>query len=281
MLTNFNAMLKDAYDKHYAVGSFNVYNFETMKGVVDAAVRMGVQSVIVAFGAKYLSNMTLKDAHSMARVLSEESGLPVCLHLDHCSDMDTVYRAIGTGFGSVMYDGSALPYAQNAENTRRVCEVAHACGVSVEAELGSLAAGEASHEGSADDREVYTDPKAAAEFVQFTGVDALAVSVGTVHGLYKGTPNIRLDILKEINAACGIPLVLHGGSGIPEESISACIKNGITKINVNTEISHYTVARTAEVLAAEGKKPHLSVLALQQQKFVADVVEKYIRFFGE
>ncbi len=281
MLTNFNAMLADAYEKHYAVGSFNVYNFETMKGVVDAAKRMGVRAVIVAFGAKYLSNMTLEDAHSMAKTLSEENDLPVCLHLDHCSDPDVVYRAICAGFGSVMYDGSALPFAKNLENTRRVCQVAHTCGVSVEAELGSLAAGEASHEGSASDREVYTDPKAAAEFVRETGVDALAVSVGTVHGLYKGTPNIRLDILKDINEACGIPLVLHGGSGIPEETISACIQSGITKINVNTEISHYTMERTAEIFAAGGKLPHLSVLALKQQQFVADVVEKYIRFFGK
>ncbi len=98
---------------------------------------------------------------------------------------------------------------------RAVCDVAHACGVSVEAELGSLAAGEKSHEGSTDDKQVYTDPDSAREFVEITGVDALAVSIGTVHGLYKGEPNIRVDILKKINAACGIPLVLHGGSGTP------------------------------------------------------------------
>ncbi len=279
MLTNFNAMLRDAYTSGYAVGSFNVYNYETMRGVVDAAKAAGVSSVIVAFGAKYLANMSLNDAKALAQSLSDGAGLPVCLHLDHCKDINTVYAAIRAGFGSVMYDGSALVYEQNAANTRRVCEVAHACGVSVEAELGSLAAGLESHEGSADDKEVYTDPEAARQFVETTGVDALAVSVGTVHGLYKGEPNIRLDILERINAACGIPLVLHGGSGIPEETIKACIARGISKINVNTEISSYAVKRSKEDLSAE-KLPHLSVLAKNQQGYVAEVVRKYIDFFG-
>ena len=163
-------------------------------------------------------------------------------------------------------------------NTKKVCEVAHACGVSVEAELGSLAAGDKSHEGSADDKEVYTDPKLAKEFVEITKVDALAVSVGTVHGLYKGKPNIRFDILEEINKEVGIPLVMHGGSGIPEEDILKSIANGISKINVNTEIATYAVEQTAKYL--QEKQPHFSVLSLKQEEFVKDIVKKYIAFFG-
>ena len=120
---------------------------------------------------------------------------------------------------SVMYDGSALPFEENLKNTRLICKAAHAVGVSVEAELGSLAAGEHSHEGTPEDREIYTDPDMAGEFAEETGADALAVSIGTVHGQYKGTPCIRTDILKKINEACGIPLVLHGGSGTPEATI--------------------------------------------------------------
>ncbi len=278
MLTNFNQMLKDAYEKHIAVGSFNAYNYETFKGIIEANRKAGNRPTIAAFGYKYLANMSLEDAHAVvASLAGNDPDMQVCLHLDHCKDIPTIYRAIRAGFGSVMYDGSSLPFEENIANTARVCEVAHACGVSVEAELGSLAAGEASHEGEKTDKQIYTDPEKAREFIERTGVDALAVSVGTVHGLYKGTPKVRVDILKEINAACGIPLVLHGGSGTPEETIKACIREGIAKINVNTEISTYVVAQAKEQLAAGS--PHLSVLALENEKHVEEVVTKYINFF--
>lgn len=277
MLRNFNGMLRAARENGYAVGSFNAYTYETMKGAVLAAKKLD-QPVIVAFGAKYLANMSLEDAYATASSLAEAHGVNVCLHLDHCPDMAVVFRAIRAGFSSVMYDGSALPYEENVANTARVCEVAGSCGVSVEAELGSLAATETSHEGSADDKEVYTSPEAAGDFIARSGCDALAVSVGTVHGLYKGLPNIRLDILKAINAVSGIPLVLHGGSGIPEDMIRACIAGGIAKINVNTEISGYVTAKTKELLAGE-TLPHLAVLAEKQTRFVSEIVEKYMRFF--
>ncbi len=277
MLTNLKTILDVAYANKYAVGSFNGYNSETFRGIIEAGKETKTP-IILAFGAKYLTNFSLESAAALTKSLAEDLDIPVCLHLDHCSDMDVVFRAIKAGFGSVMYDGSMLPYEQNLANTKKVCEVAHACGVSVEAELGSLAAGDKSHEGSADDKEVYTDPKLAKEFVEFTKVDALAVSVGTVHGLYKGKPNIRFDILEEINKEVGIPLVMHGGSGIPEEDILKSIANGISKINVNTEIATYAVEQTAKYL--QEKQPHFSVLSLKQEEFVKDIVKKYIAFFG-
>lgn len=277
MLSNFNRMLKDAYRGGYAVGSFNVYNLETIKGVLEAAAELK-KPAIIALGAKYLDNISLGSFVALVSSMAEGLEVPVCMHLDHCGDLDTVYAAIKAGFGSVMYDGSALPYEENMANTKAVCNVAHACGASVEAELGSIAAGERSHEGSDSDKQVYTDPDAAARFVRETGVDALAVSVGTVHGLYKGEPNVRVDILKQINRACGIPLVLHGGSGTPEAIIKDCIRNGITKINVNTEISVYAVDKTAELLSA--KKPHLSSVSLAQTGYVKEVVRKYMEFFN-
>lgn len=277
MLTNLKSILDVAYANKYAVGSFNGYNSETFRGIIEAGKETKTP-IILAFGAKYLTNFSLESAAALTKSLAEDLDIPVCLHLDHCSDMDVVFRAIKAGFGSVMYDGSMLPYEQNLANTKKVCEVAHACGVSVEAELGSLAAGDKSHEGSADDKEVYTDPKLAKEFVEITKVDALAVSVGTVHGLYKGKPNIRFDILEEINKEVGIPLVMHGGSGIPEEDILKSIANGISKINVNTEIATYAVEQTAKYL--QEKQPHFSVLSLKQEEFVKDIVKKYIAFFG-
>ena len=276
MLKNFNDMLLKAQREVYAVGSFNVYNYETMKGAVLAAAEMK-QPVIIAFGVKYLSNMSLRDAVSMARSLGKEQGVEICLHLDHCPDIEVIFQAIQAGFTSVMYDGSALPYEQNLKNTMLVCSVAHACGVSVEAELGSLAATETSHEGSASDKEAYTSPEAAGDFAKKSGCDALAVSVGTVHGLYTSEPNVRIDLLKEIRKRVEKPLVLHGGSGIPEETIKNCIANGICKINVNTEISVYAVEKTKELLS--GKLPHLAVIAEKQQQYVKEVVLKYMRFF--
>ena len=276
MLKNFNDMLRNAQKEGYAVGSFNVYNYETMKGAVLAAAEMK-QPVIIAFGAKYLSNMSLRDAVSMAAVLGEEQGVEICLHLDHCSDTALVFQAIRAGFTSVMYDGSALPYEQNLQNTALVCGVAHSCGVSVEAELGSLSATETSHEGSAADKEAYTSPEAAEDFAKKSCCDALAVSVGTVHGLYKSEPNIRIDLLKEIRKRVEKPLVLHGGSGIPEQTIKNCIANGICKINVNTEISVYTVEKTKELLQA--KPPHLAVIAEKQHQYVREVIVKYMKFF--
>lgn len=278
MLTNFKEMLAQAQQAGYAIGSFNCYNYETIRGVIEAGASEQSEGTIVAFGKKYLENMELEDVVALTTAISSRTAMPVCLHLDHCDDLDTIRLAIQAGFTSVMYDGSALPYAQNLAHTRLVCDMAHAAGVSVEAELGSLAAGDRSHEGSATDREIYTNPGQAAEFVAETGVDALAVSIGTVHGIYQGKPNIRLDILEAIRKEVSIPLVLHGGSGIPEETIAACIRNGICKINVNTEISTYSVDGLAEILCA-GARPHLSVLGKKQQAFVSEVVKKYIQFF--
>lgn len=278
MLTNLKTILDVAYANKYAVGSFNGYNSETFRGIIEAGKETNTP-IVLAFGAKYLTNFSLESAAALTKSLAEDLDIPVCLHLDHCADMDVVFRAIKAGFGSVMYDGSMLPYEQNLANTKKVCEVAHACGVSVEAELGSIAAGDKSHEGSADDKEVYTDPKLAKEFVEITKVDALAVSVGTVHGLYKGKPNIRFDILEEINKEVGIPLVMHGGSGIPEDDILKSIANGISKINVNTEIATYVVEQTTKYL--QEKQPHFSVLSLKQEEFVKEIVKKYIAFFGK
>ena len=277
MLVNLKEILTPAYAEHSAVGSFNCYNYETFCGCIAAGEEMG-KPVIAAFGAAYLKNMSLETAHAIVASLTREAHVPVCLHLDHCSNLNVIYRAIKAGFDSVMYDGSMLPFAENVENTCAVCAVAHACGVSVEAELGSLAVGVDSHEGRAEDVEQYTDPQAAREFTAATEVDALAVSIGTVHGLYKGEPHIRTDILEEIHRAADVPLVLHGGSGTPEEDLRACIARGIAKINVNTEISSAVVAQTAQLLAQE--KPHYSVLSLRQVDYVKDSVKKYIAMFG-
>ncbi|MBR5468014.1 MAG: class II fructose-bisphosphate aldolase [Firmicutes bacterium] len=278
MLVNLKTILEGTREDKRAVGSFNVYSYETIQGVA-AAVKKADKDAIISFGASYLVNMSLETVVAIVKEVADSLDKNVALHLDHCNNLEIIKKAIDAGFTSVMYDGSALEFEENVANTKTVCEMAHAKNVSVEAELGSLALGEHSNETDIDHGQAYTDPANAKEFVERTGVDALAVSIGTVHGMYKGTPNIRVDILEAIAKEVSIPLVLHGGSGTPEETILKCIDNGICKINVNTEISQYTVAKIAAKIAAE-PNTHLSKLTLLQSEYVSEVVYKYIELFN-
>lgn len=275
MMVNLAAILQEARKNGYAVGSFNCYNYETFRGAIEAGSELGYPT-IVAFGENYLPNMDLEEVAVLVRALSCKAGIPVALHLDHCKNVDVIVQAIRAGFTSVMFDGSALPYEENIRQTAQVVKMAHAVNVSVEAELGALAGGEFSNEESGE--EIYTDPNQAERFIAETGVDALAVSIGTVHGMYKGTPKIDIDVLKQIAAKTEIPLVLHGGSGTPEDIVRECIKNGIAKINVNTEISVYTVDNLKRLLTGD-KAYHLSALSLKEVEFVKDVVKKYSNMF--
>lgn len=278
MLVNLKTILEGTREDKRAVGSFNVYSYETIQGVA-AAVKKADKDAIISFGASYLVNMSLETVVAIVKEVADSVDRKVALHLDHCNNIEIIKKAIDAGFTSVMYDGSALEFEENVANTKIVCDMAHAKNVSVEAELGSLALGEHSNETDIDHGQAYTDPANAKEFVERTGVDALAVSIGTVHGMYKGTPNIRIDILEAIAKEVSIPLVLHGGSGTPEETILKCIDNGICKINVNTEISQYTVAKIAAKIAAE-PNTHLSKLTLLQSEYVSEVVYKYIELFN-
>jgi fructose-bisphosphate aldolase class II len=277
MMVPMNRLLADARTGRYAVGAFNVYNYETIRGVIEAGAESGVP-VIVAFGERYLENMGFDEVVSIVRILSERTGVPAAVHLDHCKSEDRILQAIRAGFSSVMYDGSALEFEENAARTRRIVEIAHAVGVSVEAELGAIAMGERSNEEAAE--QIYTDPAQAADFVARTGVDSLAVSIGTVHGMYKGEPKIDVGVLKRIHGLLPIPLVLHGGSGTPEAVLKECIANGICKINVNTEISSFVVDQLG-LLIKSGKDYHFSQLSLKAVGNVKEVAKKYIRIFKD
>ncbi len=277
MFVNLKHVLEGTMEERRAVGSFNVYSFETINGVAKAA-KETCAPVIISFGASYLKNMPLETAVYIAQKAVDENGIKAALHLDHCTDFDIIKRAVEAGFSSVMYDGSALGFDENMANTKKIVEMAHAKNVSVEAELGSLALGQFSNEVEIDHGQSYTDPALASKFAAETGIDALAVSIGTVHGMYKAEPNIRIDILKEIKENVKIPLVLHGGSGTPEKKILECIENGICKINVNTEISQFTMEKIKQLLNAE-PNAHLSKLSIEEISFVREIVSKYIHLF--
>lgn len=277
MLVNFNGLLPEARRNNSAVGAFNCYNYETIKGVMEAAEELQ-KPVIIAFGENYLSNMDLEEVVALVKQIDQKIQVRVALHLDHCTSVQHIQAAIKAGFTSVMFDGSALSLAENINQTRKIVYQAHLANVSVEAELGSLALGAQSNEAGAE--EIYTSPDEAKGFVEATGVDALAVSIGTVHGLYKGEPNINIDLLKQINALVSIPLVLHGGSGTPEEVIKQCIAGGIAKINVNTEISVHVMEAIKRQITAE-KPGHFSGLAIAGKLAVKEIVKKYIQLCSQ
>lgn len=275
MVNNLKDALKKAQENKYALGSFNVYNYETIKGVYNSIEKAQADGII-AFGAKYLSNMTVKEVSNLIRTVSSRYAKDIIIHLDHCSDFKIIKEAIDAGFTSVMFDGSHLPYEENVKATKEVCDYAHNRGVSVEAELGCIALGGHSNEDNAEEK--YTDPVQAKDFVERTSVDCLAVSIGTVHGTYQGTPNISVDRLKEINAVVDVPLVLHGGSGTPIETIKECIANGICKININTEMSKEAVSLMFKTIQ-ENDKSHFSQLSVLARNRVSDVATKYINLF--
>lgn len=276
MITNLTSILKEAKINKYAIGSFNVYNYETIRGVIDAAKEMD-SPVIIAFGEKYLVNMEPIEVVNLVKTMSKDLATSVVIHLDHCKSVEVIRKAIDAGFTSVMIDASHLSLADNIKITSEVVEYAHNRNVSVEAELGSLSLGEHSNEDEGET--IYTDPLQAKEFVLKTNVDALAVSIGTVHGMYKGEPVVSVERLKEIKEQIDVPFVLHGGSGTPEQTVKECINQGITKINVNTEISVNVVKGLKEAIANNSKihYSNLSQVAIGKTK---EIVSKYIKLFN-
>lgn len=226
-LVTSKKMFECAYQGGFAIGAFNVNNMEVLQGVVEAAAEQR-SAVIIQASSGAIKYAGIKYLYKMVEVAAEQSGLPICLHLDHGSSFELCKQCIDHGFTSVMIDGSHLPFEQNVEVTRQVVEYAHAHGVVVEAELGRLAGVEDDVKVS-EDQALYTDPQEAAEFVKQTAVDSLAIAIGTSHGAYKfkGTPHLQLDILQEVARLLpGLPIVLHGASSVPEEYIELINRYG-------------------------------------------------------
>lgn len=233
----------------YAVGAFNVENMEMMQAVIAAAEELRAP-VIVQTTPSTLRYAKPAVFAAMAKALVEAATVPVAMHLDHGSSAALAREALVGGYTSVMIDGSPLPFEENVAVSAEVVCFCHEAGVSVEAELGCVGGKEDDLERGTDDP--YTDPAQAAEFVRRTGIDSLAVAIGTAHGVYKGEPHLDLDRLAEIRAVVEIPLVLHGTSGVPEDVVSACIDRGICKVNYATDLRF---AYTDGVKAAFEAKP--------------------------
>ncbi|KQL33282.1 class II fructose-bisphosphate aldolase [Psychrobacillus sp. FJAT-21963] len=276
MLVNTKKILKDAQRGKYAVAAFNVYNLETVQAAIHVAEREN-QPVIIALGERYFSTVDVEGFSALVRAIAEKSSIPVALHLDHAYEKESIIRAIRCGFTSVMFDGSAYEIDENVRRTKEIVEIAHMAGVSVEAEIGSLAKGDFSDEEEGDG--TLTDPKAAKEFVDATGVDFLAAAIGTVHGMYKGEPKIDLPLLERIQQAVEVPLVLHGGSGTPNEVIKEAIQLGICKVNVNTEVSMAAVSLLKDYFDTQ-HIAHLSTVMADMQQAMESVMTKFVQVFA-
>lgn len=239
MLVSMKEMLEDARNNHYAIPAFDISNYGMMKAVLEACEEERSPALLMALGVD-LQGRDMNLIASMIRAASDYFGVPVCLHLDHATNMELIKRAIDAGFSSVMYDGSVLDFENNAKNTAEVTKYAHTRGITVEAELGHVgngSVGSISETGTdTDPGESLTVPGEVAKFVEITDVDALAVAIGTAHGVYRKTPALRIDRLDEITAVCERPLVLHGGSGTPNDQMQNAIAHGITKINIYSDV---------------------------------------------
>ncbi len=234
MYTTLKKVLKEAEDLNMAIGAFNTHNLEMLPAIIKAAVNQRTP-VIIQTSCGTANYVGHKNLVSICKSMAEEYGVDIVLHLDHAKDYDEIRKAIDAGYSSVMFDGSSLPLKDNILGTKRVVEYARKFDVSVEAELGTVGGTE---DGIAvEQKDVqYTDPEDAVEFICQTGIDVLAVAIGTNHGQYKSKTKINFKRLEEIKKAVDIPLVIHGGTGVKEEDVKKVICLGIRKFNVGTEL---------------------------------------------
>lgn len=242
MLVTLSELLKDAKEKKYAVGAFNVPNLEAIRAVIQAAEELG-SPVILQHAEVHENLISLEEIGPIMLQYATAANVPVAVHLDHGASFDMCVKAIRLGFTSVMYDASSKEYEVNLAESKEIVKIAHAAGVSVEAELGriftsAIGGGEGRGSDSSEDYEdledVYTDPDLAKAFVEETGVDCLAIGFGTVHGVYLKEPKLDLNRILQIKEKIDVPFVMHGGSGVSEENYRTAIKNGICKINYYT-----------------------------------------------
>jgi len=243
MLVSLKELMKDAERGGYAVGAFNVSNLESLMAIMQAAEETG-RGVILNYAEVHAPFLSMEQAALIMLDAAKKAKVPVCVHLDHGSSMESCIQAIRLGFTSVMLDASAEDYETNVRETKEIVRLAHSVGVTVEAELGHIFSSdmglaespkEAETLESFDSAEdVYTDPATAKDFVERTGVDVLAIAFGTTHGIYTKKPKLDLERITKIKEAVDIPFVMHGGSGLSKEEFQTAIRNGIRKINYYT-----------------------------------------------
>ena len=273
MLVNMIDMLAKAAAEGYGVGNFDVFNTELLKGVMEAAEEANAP-VILAYGPPFEKYSPLKYFAPAVKAWAADTDLPVVLHYDHGTSLEGCVHAVECGCNSIMIDASSKPFEENVKTVREVVDFCHPRGIPVEAELGHVGdEGEYSLEDYG-----YTDPVQAKEFVLRTGVDFLAVAIGNQHGVYTAEPKINYDVLQAVREAVDVPLVLHGASGIPAEDIRRCCREGITKINIHTDMLLEAIATLKGDLAAGEKSYH--TMSAHHAAAVKKVALEKMRLFG-
>lgn len=273
-LVTLNELLKCAEEQKIAIGAFSVGNMEMVLGAVKAAEKSNTP-IIIQIAEVRLKTSPLEIIGPMMVAAAKNSPIDICVHLDHGLNYETVEKALEIGFSSVMLDGSLLSFEDNIALTKKVVEKARQYGASVEAELGVVGGNEGG--GKAHTIQC-TDPKAAKVFFEQTNVDALAVAIGNAHGHYKVTPELRLDILKDIHQTTPVPLVLHGGSGITPETFQECIRNGIRKINIATASFDAVVNASRQTALNEGA--NYFTLSESIADAVCENIQNHIKIFN-
>ena len=283
-IVSLREMLEDARRGGYAVPLFDTQNMAMIRSAVQVAEEENSPVIIAGVEFDYEGDR-LDYWMALANRAAIGAKVPVCIMLDHAASLELCVRCADAGFTGVMIDASALPFEENAELTRRVCEQMRRRGVGVEAELGHVGVASAGGEGELGDHAgagmVYTEPGRVAEFVERSGCDALAVSIGTAHGVYATAPELQIGLLDEINRVSPVPLVLHGGSGTPLSEIRKAIGNGIAKINVATEFQHTFLKSAGTSLAAlDGKFVPVDKFMEPVIDDCAAYIARLIRFFA-
>lgn len=278
MLVSGKELFLAAKKGGYAVGAFNLNNMEILQAIIEAAEEENSPVFIQASqgGIKYAG---IEYIAGMARIAAEKARVPIALNLDHGTSFTQVVQCVRHGFSAVMIDGSQHPFEENIAITQKCVEVAHPNGVSVEAELGKIGGVEDDIVVDAADA-TFTDPKQAAEFVERTNVDALAIAIGTAHGVYKGEPKLDFTRLAEIAAATDVPLVLHGASGISDEQIRKAVPHGITKINIDTDLRIAFSQAIKDVLANKPGEIDPRKILGPARDSMKEVARAKMRLFG-
>ncbi len=277
-LESYSNLLKDAQSRKYAVGAFNIFSMAFLPSILEVAEEQR-SPVLLQVTPVHFHMMEIEPYIAYVKACVAKVSVPVGLNLDHGTDEATIIKAIRYGFPAVMFDASRLPYNENLSRTKNIVTICHACGVDVEAELGTLN-DEALESSDSLEGFLFTDPDAAAEFCSQTQIDALAVSIGNVHGIYRREPNLDFNRLTSIARKTGTPLVLHGGSGIPDADFQRAIELGINKINIYTDMSVAAYAKLKQVLHDQPKLVDYPAILYQGRKAVKEIVRHKLQVFG-
>ena len=276
MLVNMNQVLYSAKKEKYAVGLFNTVDLEFARGVLEAAERTG-SPVIIGTAEILFPYGPLEELSYFLLPMAKKASVPVVVHLDHGLKRETCIQALELGFSSVMYDCSQDPYGENVRKVREMAEIAHSFGASIEGELGHVGDNEDHGEPSEDRSRWLTDPDIAKDYVERTGVDALAIAVGNAHGAYKFPPKLDFMRIRKIAEAVDVPLVLHGGSGLTEDDFRRAIREGISKVNIFTDVNT-AAARAVQTRFTEQEKGFTDLIPSVVEEISRETEKKMVLF---